>query len=176
MITRMHCLMLPLLITAVTRSASAQGPVTAAVDVTAQIISPITIASTHALDFGRVFNASTKTVAPNVAASGHVEVSGTSGSAVNLSVTMPTVLKAASSDQIAVVNWNYMLSSNATLVGATPVGFNAGVAQPIAAVLGGTGGVTKLYLGLGATLQASASAPMGSYTGTGQVTAAYADL
>ncbi|MGI8548669.1 MAG: hypothetical protein ACR2M1_15295, partial [Gemmatimonadaceae bacterium] len=94
---------------------------------------------------------------------------------VNFSFTTPTTLNTTTGETITVGRWNYMLSTSATLAGATPAALTGGTPQTITAVIAGTG-VSKLYLGFGAMLQTSATAPTGNYTGTGQVTAAYADL
>lgn len=176
MLNSIHRFAIPIILLSLARTVSAQAPESATLQVTAQLISPITIGVTHPLDFGRLFAAGSKTVAPNAVTGGRVEVSGMSGSAVNLSITMPSTLKTATGDALAVMNWNYMLSSNSNLSGASSVAIASGTPYPVAAVIGGVSGVSKLYLGIGATVQTLASSPVGAYTATGQVTAAYADL
>lgn len=161
---------------AITCPLEAQAPESATLDVKAQIISPVTIGATRALDFGRLFANGSKTVAPNSATSGRIEVSGMSGSNITLSITMPSTLKTVAGDAISVSGWSYMMSPDASLAGASAVSFASGTPYPFAATIGGISGVSKLYLGVGAMVQTVASSPMGAYTATGQVTAAYADL
>lgn len=164
-----------LALTPLPRSAQAQAPEAVTMNVSAVVISPLSLSTTHILDFGRVFNGDIKTVAPGALTSGRVEVSGMSGSAINLTLTLPTILT-GTGGSTPVVNWNYLLSSNASFSGATPVSVNGGSAVPVAATLPGLTGVSRLYLGFGATIQVPAAVPLGAYTATAQITAAYADL
>ncbi len=154
---------------------SAQGTATASIDVLAAVISPISVAVTHPLDFGRMFAGAVKTVAANAAMAGRVEVSGQNGSAVSVTLTMPALLNGAGATAAPVSSWNYMVSSAATLAGATAVAFSGGTPVVVAATLGGGTGVVRLYLGLGGTVNVVGAA-VGTFTGTGQITAAYTDL
>lgn len=157
-------------------ASGAQAQEVATMDVTAQVISPLTASSTRALDFGRLFVASTRTVAPASATSGRVELSGTAGLAVSITVTVPTVLRALTGENLPVVNWNYVLGTSPTLTNITPVALAAGTPVSLNSALGGLTGTGKLYLSFGATVQVPATAPLGAYTATAQITAAYADL
>ena len=74
-----------------------------------------------------------------------------------------------------ITGWNYIASESSLLTG-TAVSFAANTNVPFAATFQAGAGSTKMYFGVGATVQASASQAIGVYTGTGQITAAYADL
>lgn len=171
-----HINVIALAAIAIARPLAAQAPESATLSVNAQLISPVTIGATRALDFGRLFANGSKTVAPNSATSGRIEVSGMSGSNITLSITMPSTLKTAAGDAISLSGWNYMMSPDAGLSGASSVSFPSGTPHPFSATIGGISGVTKLYLGVGAMVQTLANSAMGAYSATGQVTAAYADL
>lgn len=154
---------------------SAQGSATASIDVAASIINPISVAVTHPVDFGRMLAGTNKTLASNAPTSGRIEVQGQNGSAVSVTVTMPSLLAGTGGGTIAASSWSYMVSPAATLAGAISVPFNGGTPTVVAATLGLGTGVVKLYLGLGGTVNLT-TATVGNYTGTGQVTAAYTDL
>ncbi len=129
---------------------------------------------THALDFGKIFASSTNTVAPNAAKGGRFEVNGETASSITVTLTMPISLTPTVGTSMAVSGWNYMVSTSSSLSGATAVPFSGGTAAVATATF--TGGATKIYFAVGATATASASQAIGTYTGTGQITAAYSDL
>lgn len=154
----------------------AQGTSTVSIDATAAVINPISVSVTHAVDFGRMLAGANRTLTPNSATAGRVEVAGQNGSAVSVTLTMPTLMNAAGGGTaIPISSWNYMLSSSATLAGATAMAFDGGTPVAVAATLGGASGVVRLYLGLGASINVPAGA-VGNYTGSGNITAAYTDL
>lgn len=153
----------------------AQSSASASLAITAQVVSPLTLAVTHPLDFGRILTASSKTVAPNAAAAGQFELFGQGGSAVTVTLSMPATLNPPAGAGLPITDWRYLVGDSPALTG-TPVSFNSGGSGPIAAMFRTFAGTTKLYFGIGATVEASALQPGTQYTGTGQITAAYADL
>lgn len=175
MSVRLYRFGIPLVALAFAHTLSAQAPASAALVASAQVINPVTILATHSLDFGRMVSSTSKVVAPNATTAGRVEVSGVPGNSVTVTMVMPSALKNAAGDGIAITAWNFMLSSSsATLAGATAVVFSGTTAStPVWPE--GTG-MGKVYVGIGATVQTLAASPPGAYSGTGQVTAAYTDL
>lgn len=175
MFVRLYRIGIPLVALALAQPLSAQAPASATLAVSALLINPVTISATRQLDFGRTVIGTSKIVAPNATGAGRVEVSGVAGNSITITMVMPANLKTATADVITVTGWNFMLSQNTTLAGAIPI-FLSGTTGSTTASPDGTTGMGKLYLGIGATVQTLAASPSGSYTGTGQVTAAYADL
>lgn len=88
---------------------------------------------------------------------------------------MPSQLTPSSGSNLPITAWTYIASSSASL-GGTPVAFNSGTSDPINVSLDAFDGSTKMYFGIGATVTASAAQSTTVYNGTGQITAAYADL
>jgi hypothetical protein len=154
--------------------AHAQSSASGSIAISAMVVAPLQLIVTHALDFGRMLTSTTKTIAPAAATGGHFEIVGQGGSAVTVTLSMPSQLNPPTGTNLPITNWTYVVSDNATLVG-TPVAFNSGTSDPIAAHFQTFAGTTKLYFGIGATVQASAAQPTTSYTGTGQITVAYSD-
>lgn len=153
----------------------AQTNVSASLTATVQVIAPLAITVTHALDFGQILVSSNKTVAPTASSAGHFELSGQGGSTLSVNFLMPSELKPATGSNMPITAWNYIVSDSPALTG-TPVSFAGATNAPFAATFQAGGGSTKMYFGIGATVQASASAATSTYTGTGQISAAYADL
>lgn len=164
-----------LIVSALAVPLSAQTNVSASFTATVQVIAPLSITVTHALDFGQILVSSNKTVAPSAASGGHFELSGQGGSTLTVNFLMPSELKPVTGSNMPITGWNYILSASPALTG-TPVSFAAATNAPFSATFQAGGGATKMYFGIGATVQASASAAISTYTGTGQITAAYADL
>jgi hypothetical protein len=161
--------------TVIATTAPAQSSVSGSIAITAQVVAPLQLIVTHALDFGRMLTATTKTIAPSAATGGRFELIGEGGSAVTVTLSMPSQLNPPSGSNLPVTNWTYLLGDSPTLTG-TPVAFNAGTSDPIPAHFQTFAGTTKLYFGIGATVQASAAQHTTAYTGTGQITVAYSDL
>lgn len=155
--------------------AHAQSSASGSIAITAQVVAPLQLIVTHALDFGRMLTSTTKTVAPSAVTGGHFELIGQGGSAVTVTLSMPSQLNPPSGSNLPITNWTYVVSDNPTLVG-TPVAFNSGTSDPIAGRFQTFAGTTKLYFGIGATVTASAAQATTAYTGTGQITVAYSDL
>lgn len=176
MFVRFYRFGIPLVALALAQPLSAQAPASVTLAASAQVINPVTIAATHTLDFGRTVSGSSKVVAPSATAAGRVEVSGVIGNTIVITMVMPASLKTAAADAISVTGWNFILGQSTTLTGASPIFFNGTTASTSASPDGVNGAMGKLYLGIGATVQTLASSPAGAYSGTGQVTAAYADL
>jgi hypothetical protein len=155
--------------------ARAQSSASGSLAITAVVAAPLQLVVTHALDFGRLLAATTKTIAPSAATGGRFELIGQGGSAVTVTLAMPSQLNPPSGTNLPITNWTYLIGDNPTLTG-TPVAFNSGTSDPIAARFQTFAGTTKLYFGIGATVQASAAQATMPYTGTGQITVAYTDL
>ena len=155
--------------------AGAQMNVSASLTATAQVIAPLAITVSRALDFGKILVSTNKTVAPKDATGGHFELSGQGGSTITVNLLMPSDLKPTTGAPMPITGWNYIASESSLLTG-TAVSFAANTNVPFAATFQAGAGSTKMYFGIGATVQASASQAIGVYTGTGQITAAYADL
>src|SRR6185437_1995185 len=161
--------------TALVTPAHAQSSASGSLAITAVVAAPLQLIVTHALDFGRLLAATSKTIAPSAATGGRFELVGQGGSAVSVTLSMPSQLNPPSGTNLPITNWTYLIGNNPTLTG-TPVAFNSGTSDPIATHFQTFAGSTKLYFGIGATVQASAAQPTTSYTGTGQITVAYTDL
>lgn len=153
----------------------AQSSATASLAITAQIVSPLSIVTSHALEFGRLALATNRTVAPNSSAAGHFELHGEGGSAVTVTLSMPVSLNPSSSGpSLPLTGWTYILSDSPALTG-TPVSFSSGTSAPISVTFAASADA-RIYFGIGATAQSLATQPIGTYTGVGQISAAYVDL
>jgi hypothetical protein len=153
----------------------AQSSVNGSLAITAQVVSPLALVVTHALDFGRLLTSVTKTIVPSAATGGHFELIGQGGSAVTVTLAMPSQLNPTAGSNLPITNWTYVESDSPALTG-TPVSFTSGTSAPIAVSFAASTGTIKMYFGIGATVQASSSQPTSAYTATGQITAAYSDL
>jgi len=155
--------------------AYAQSTASGSIAITAVVVAPLQLLVTHALDFGRMLTSTSKTIAPNGATSGRFELIGQGGSSVSVTLSMPSQLSPPAGTNLPITNWTYLIGDSPGLSG-TPVAFNSGTSDPIAAHFQTFTGTTNLYFGIGATVQASAAQPTTAYTGTGQITVAYTDL
>ena len=155
--------------------AHAQSSASGTMAITAMVVNPLALIVSHPLDFGRLLTSTSKTIAPAAATSGHFELVGQGGSAVTVTLSMPSQLNPTAGTNLPVTGWTYVVS-NSPALGGTPVSFNAGTSDPIAVSFEVATGTTKMYFGIGATVTASAAQSTSAYTGTGQITAAYADL
>jgi len=155
--------------------ARAQSSASGTMAVNAMVVNPLALVVSRPLDFGRLLTSTSKTIAPAAATSGHFELVGQGGSAVTVTLSMPSQLNPTAGTNLPVTGWTYVVSNAAALTG-TPVSFNAGTSDPIAVSFQAATGTTKIYFGIGATVTASAAQSTSAYTATGQITAAYADL
>ncbi len=153
----------------------AQSSAAGSIAITARVVTPLTLIVSHPLDFGKLLTSTTKTIAPTAATSGRFELVGQGGSAISVTLSMPSVLAPSTGTAIPVSGWMYLASDGPGLAG-TPVSFSAGTGSPIPLTFENVTGSTKMYFALGATVTASASAATTTYSGTGQITAAYTDL
>jgi hypothetical protein len=161
--------------TAIAVPAHAQSSVAGSIAIIAQVVTPLALVVSHSLDFGRLLTSTTKTIAPSAATSGHFELIGQGGSAVTVTLSMPSMLNPTAGTNMPITGWTYVVSDSPALAG-TPVSFNSGTSAPIPLAFQAFAGSTKMYFGIGATVTASATQPTTPYTGTGQITAAYTDL
>jgi|GEM_PF-1432858 hypothetical protein len=156
--------------------AHAQSTASGSMAVNALVVNPLGLNVTRPLDFGRLLTSTSRTIAPAAATSGRFELVGEGGSAVTVTLSMPSQLSpTAGGANLPVGAWTYVASNSAAL-GETPVSFNAGATDNLAISFQAATGTTKIYFGIGATVTASAAQPSSAYTATGQITAAYADL
>ena len=153
----------------------AQSSASGTIAITARVATPLTLIISHPLDFGKLLTSTSKTVAPSAATSGRFELVGQGGSAISVTLSMPSILSPSTGAAIPVTAWTYVASDGPSLAG-TPVSFSAGAGTPIPLTFENVAGSTKMYFALGATVTASASATTTTYTGSGQITAAYTDL
>ena len=155
--------------------AAAQSSAAGSLAITAQVVCPLVIVVSHSLDFGRLLTSTSKTIAPSAATSGHFELIGQGGSAITVTLSMPSQLNPTTGTNMPITGWAYVVSNSPGLSG-TPVAFNSGTSAPIPVSFQTFAGSTKMYFGIGATVSASATQSTSPYTGTGQITAAYTDL
>lgn len=165
-----------LVATAFAVPAHAQSSASGSLAILAAVVSPLSLAVTHPLDFGRLLTSTSKTIAPSAATSGQFFLVGQGGSTVTVTLSMPSQLSpTGGGTNLPITGWSYVVSSSAAL-GGTPVSFNAGTSDPISVRFDTFAGSTDMYFGIGATVTASATQPTTAFTATGQITAAYADL
>lgn len=151
---------------------AAQSTASASLSVTGKIITPISLAVSAPLDFGAMFAGTAKTVAPDGSTSGRFNVTGEIGSAISVTLQMPTSVTSTGGASIPLSNWNYVLAPTSTLAGATAVSFNptSGTAIPTSL------GAGHVYFGVGATATPPSGAANGVYSATGQITVAYVGM
>ena len=164
-----------ILITALALPMQAQSSASGSLAISAQVVSPLSLVVSHALDFGRLLTSTSKTIAPGAATSGRFQLIGQGGSAVTVTLSMPSTLNPSAGANMPVTGWTYVVSDSPALSG-TPVTFSGGTSAPIPLQFQTFAGSTSMYFGIGATVTASGSQPTTPYTGTGQITAAYTDL
>jgi hypothetical protein len=150
----------------------AQSSASGSLGITATVVIPLELAVSRPLDFGRMLTATTKTIAPTAATSGRFMLAGQNGSAVTVTLSMPSQLNPSVGTSMPITGWTYVVSSSSSL-GGTPVAFNSGTSDPINVVFDAA---NRLYFGIGATVTAAASQSTVAYNGSGQITAAYTDL
>ncbi|MDQ2891061.1 MAG: DUF4402 domain-containing protein [Gemmatimonadota bacterium] len=155
--------------------AHAQSSASGSIAITARVVTPLVLIVSHPLDFGRLLVSTSKTIAPSAATSGRFELVGQGGSSISVTLSMPSVLNPTAGANLPITAWTYVASDGPALTG-TAVSFPAGTTPPIPLTFENVAGSTKMYFAIGATATASAQAPTGNYTGTGQITAAYTDL
>ncbi|MEO7217618.1 MAG: hypothetical protein ABI026_05445 [Gemmatimonadaceae bacterium] len=172
----MRLLMSLFVVTGFATPAHAQSSASGSLAILAQLVCPLSVAVTHPLDFGRLLTSTAKTIAPSDASSGHLRLIGQGGSAVTVTLTMPSQLSpTGGGTNLPITGWSYVVSNSAAL-GGTPVSFNTGTSDPISLRFDTVAGSTNMYLGIGATITTSASSAAVAYTATGQIIAAYTDL
>lgn len=155
--------------------AHAQSTASGSMAVNAIVVNPLALVVTRPLDFGRLLTSTTKTIAPTGVTSGRFQLIGESGSAVTVTLSMPSQLNPTTGTNLPITGWTYAIG-NTPAIGGTPVAFNAGTSDPIAVSFQTGTGTTTIYFGIGATITASAAQTTSVYSGTGQITAAYSDL
>ncbi|MEO7102609.1 MAG: DUF4402 domain-containing protein [Gemmatimonadaceae bacterium] len=155
--------------------AHAQSSASGSMAVNALVVNPLALNVTRPLDFGRLLTSSSRTIAPSAATSGRFELVGEGGSAVTVTLAMPSQLTPTAGADLPVGAWTFV-ASNSPALGGAPVSFNAGATDNLAISFQSATGTTKIYFGIGATVTVSAAQPSSTYTATGQITAAYADL
>jgi hypothetical protein len=171
------------LIVAATLAASpipviAQSSLATTLTVDATVVAPLAMTVAHTLDFGKIITSTSRTIAPSDATSGRLEITGQRGSAVSVTLNMPSTLVAlgGSGAVLPVTAWKYIVGTSSGSGGA-PVSFSATDSDPFTVILGTPAdGATTMYIGIGATITAAADQRTTTYNGTGHITAAYSDL
>lgn len=158
-------------------AARAQGtPATGSLATTAVVLLPLAVTVTQPLDFGNVIPGSAKQVSPDAVTGGRLEVSGSGGMSVKVTLEMPAALAlSGGTATLPISDWRYVASSTTTLPIANAVAFPAGAPYDATLNLAGTG-TARIYMGLGATATPAANQPAGSYSATGTITVTYASL
>lgn len=144
-------------------------------NVAAQVLTPLTITATQPLDFGRIYTATSKVIAPTDATSGRFELNGLAGSNISITVIMPSEVTMNGSTVMPLTGWKCVISNSPALTG-TPVAFSPLVNVPMSATFQPGSGSVRMYIAFGATVQAVSGQANGSYSSSGQMAIAYTDL
>ncbi len=152
-------LALPLLPT----GAEAQASITARA-----VVEPVlTVNAGNDLDFGSVLPGFMKTIAVSDATAGTFDLSGAAAAEVNITFTALPANLTFGANNLPITYTGVHNTVNDPIAGATSFTPSAGDTTP----LHGTTG--ELYVFLGGTVDATASPPAGTYTGTVTLTGAY---
>lgn len=150
----------------------AQASSTQTLDIKAKVIQPLLVAITQPLDFGTIFVGGSKAIPSNDPLAGHVEIRGEPGTVLDVTLAMPTTLQRGTTGAgFPLTNWTY-----STNLQSSPTTFAGGTPAPVTLALPNTTTPARLTLTIGATATTDANQPTGTYTGTGQISIAYADL
>lgn len=149
---------------------SATGSATAS----ATVISPLVLAVTNHLNFGRLARGSSRSVPTNGSANGRFYVAGQGAHSVSVTLTLPATLRKAS-DDLAIGSWT---GTSDTFDWNNMAGYSPVSGTPVTRTLPGTVSEMdkRVYFRLGGTVTAGALQPLGIYSGTVTVTAAYSGI
>jgi lysozyme family protein len=150
----------------------AQSSSTQTLDIKAKVVQPLFVVVTQPLDFGTIFVGASKSIPSTDPLAGHVEIRGEPGAQLNITLTMPATLqRGTTGEAISTTNWTY-----STNVQPSSTAFASGAPASFTLALLNTTTPARLTLTIGATATAGANQATGDYTGTGQVSIAYADI
>ncbi len=135
------------------------------INVTANVLSPITVASGQALDFQNVTPGVPKTVAVTSGNAGRFDISAASSTPVSMTFVLPTDLTSGG-NLLPIASWsgNHNTSNSPTGTGFTP---SAGATGATTSATG------QLFVFIGATVSPGAAQATGVYNGTVQMTVIY---
>ena len=139
----------------------------ASIQATATVQQPVNVTGAADLDFGNVFPGVNKSVAVSDGGAGRWDVTGQSGTSVELTFSLPAALSdGTNSLSIGTYtgHWNNVSASPSGGTAFTPSG---GASN---ATLGGAG---QLYVYIGATVTPTTTQAAGVYTGSLSMTVAY---
>lgn len=156
-------------------TAHAQSSASATVEVTASVLSPITITSVQGLAFGKVGQAVDKQIQPDDGTSGRFHVTGNGAAKVNVTITLPSVLT-SSGNQLVIDTWTGKWSPNSDGTSGTAFTPVSGTAVPH--TLPGTvdDALTSLHFRLGATVRPLLTQARGNYQAAIQIAAVYTEI
>lgn len=156
--------------------AQAPPPVSASVSVGATVLLPLSLTITAGMDFGKLVAGAGKSIQPTAIGAGRAEIVGSGGAPVIVAITMPASLTlSGGTATLPAMAWSYAMGPDAALAAAPGVAFDAGIERDVPVTLPGTG-TARLYVGIGATVQAAPDQAPGVYAGTGRISVFYADL
>jgi len=154
---------------------SAQSSAIATVEITADVLSPITVTAHQALAFGKVGQGIAKTIVPDAPTSGRFEVVGNGAAGVSLTVTLPSVLSSGS-NSLLIDNWTGRWSENSD--NADGMLFTPESGEATAYTLPGDRGdpMKSLFFRLGAMVHPDITQPAGQYSGVIRVSVVYSEI
>ncbi len=149
------------LVAALAVSAASAEAQSANIQALANVFTAISISGSRNLDFGNVFPAVNKTIAPSGATSGHFSATGEAGADVNMTFTLPANL-VFGGNNLPIGTWAACWDDdNDPSAGCTA--FSPVSGSPDAGSFSAGG---NLHVFIGATVSPAANQPAGAYTAT----------
>jgi len=157
--------LIAVVLAAAPRQADAQS---ASITATATVLTALTVNAGNDLDFGLVPPGFTKDVLVDDAGAGTFDMSGSAGAEVVLTFTsLPTDLDDGGGNLLPITYVGVHNTANDPVTGATAFVPGVGATTTLSAGLG------ELFVFLGGQVDATASPPNGTYTGTVTLNVAY---
>lgn len=147
-------------------ASAAQAQVSANINATALVQTPLTVTGTTTLDFGNVFPGLAKTIAPTAATAGKFTIGGQLNAEVNITFVLPSNL-ANGANNLPIGTFTGGRNVANTQAGQTAI---TPTAATITRLDAGTG---ALYIWLGATVTPGVAQVAGTYTSPVTMTVAY---
>lgn len=147
-------------------ASAAQAQVSANINATAVVQTPLSVTGTTTLDFGNVFPGLAKTIAATDATAGKFTIGGQLNAEVNITFTLPTNL-VNGANNLPIGTWTggrNVVNTQGTQTAIVPTGTTT------TRLDAGTG---ALYTWLGATVTPSVAQVAGTYTSPVTMTVAY---
>lgn len=152
---------------AVLAVAPQQAEAQASVNATATVATALTVSAGNDLDFQLVVPGFTKTVLVSDATAGSFTLAGGAGAEVAMTFTaLPANLDDGGGNLLPISYTGVHNTANDAVAGATSFTPSAGATTNLS-------GIGDLFVFLGGTVNAAASPPAGTYTGTVTLSAAY---